>query len=879
MIPESVEPVVPTPVFFVAGGTGISAETLGNLMLQQFPSVSFVRRKIPFITTVEQARAGRRRARRCHDRVRRSRWCSRRCPTRRSARRCRRPSAAFIDLFGSHLDTVERVLHVNATHGVGALHGVGDTRRYDRRMKAIEFAMEHDDGASLRNLEQADLILVAPSRCGKTPTSMYLALQHGLKVANYPLVPEDFDADGYRAPSRTRRQVLRPALHARPAQPGEGGAPTRVDLCEPRPVQPRAAPGRGALSCTPDPVDQLGLDVGGGDGDRHHADQSPGQPRLGLTSTTTTAPASDRHRPRKASPDRATSSWFDDLGLGDVERVGGKNASLGEMVQHLSKAGVRVPDGFATTADAYRRFLAHEGLADRINCDAGRPRRRGHPGARRRRRRDPRPRSRGSPSRPTSRTRSARRTSSSSLGDLRRGRELGRALECDGRGPARRVSFAGQQETFLNVRGIDNILLAIKRVFASLYNDRAIAYRVHSNFDHEVVALSAGIQRMVRSDIGSSGVMFTIDTESGFPDAVFITSSYGLGEAVVQGAVNPDEFYVYKPALRAGRPRHPQARRRRQGHQDGLHAGRRGRPLDRLRRRRPGRPGALSLTDDEVTELAQHALQHRGALRPPDGHRVGQGRCRRSALHPAGSPETVKSRQSGSTLRRFRMDERGPVLVEGRAIGQKIGAGAVRVLAFGRRHARLPGGRGARRRHDRPRLGAGDEARQRHRHQPRRTHLPRRDHRPRARHPRRRRHAARPPATSPTAARSPSPAPRATRAWSTTGCASSRCPRPTLDDMPDVAGQDHDEHRHPGAGVRVLAPAAQGNRARAARVHHQPSDRHPPPRAARARGPGARDQGRDRGAHRGLRLLRATSSSSASPRASPCSRPPSRRSR
>jgi len=191
----------PTPVFFLAGGTGISAETLGNMMLQQFPSVAFARRKIPFITTTEQARGV----------VRELDAAMTESVTplvfstvsdEQVRNELQQTRCAFIDLFGSHLDTVERVLHVNATHGAAALHGVGDTRRYDARMKAIEFAMEHDDGASLRNLEQADLILVAPSRCGKTPTSMYLALQHGLKVANYPLVEEDFDTGDLPRPVR-----------------------------------------------------------------------------------------------------------------------------------------------------------------------------------------------------------------------------------------------------------------------------------------------------------------------------------------------------------------------------------------------------------------------------------------------------------------------------------------------------------------------------------------------------------------------------------------------------------------------------------------------------------------------------------------------------
>ncbi|GAA5025902.1 pyruvate, water dikinase regulatory protein [Terrabacter aeriphilus] len=191
-----------TPVFFLAGGTGISAETLGNLMLAQFPSLQFRRRKIPFITTVEQARdvVGQLDAA-MTDSVTALVFST--VSDESIRQELQRTQCAFIDLFGSHLDTVERVLHTNATHTAPALHGVGDARRYDRRMKAIEFAMEHDDGASLRNLEQADLVLVAPSRCGKTPTSMYLALQHGLKVANYPLVEEDFDTGDLPRPLRT----------------------------------------------------------------------------------------------------------------------------------------------------------------------------------------------------------------------------------------------------------------------------------------------------------------------------------------------------------------------------------------------------------------------------------------------------------------------------------------------------------------------------------------------------------------------------------------------------------------------------------------------------------------------------------------------------
>ncbi|WP_076259156.1 phosphoenolpyruvate synthase [Intrasporangium flavum] len=378
---------------------------------------------------------------------------------------------------------------------------------------------------------------------------------------------------------------------------------------------------------------------------------------------------------------------FADLGLDDVEKVGGKNASLGEMVQHLAKAGVSVPDGFATTADAYRRFLAEDDLADRINAllsdlDVDDTRRLAEVGAS----------IRGMVEEqafPEDLERDIREHFER-LVDEQAGSE-GAAGE-GGEEPSFAVrssataedlpdaSFAGQQETFLNVRGIDNVLHAIKLVFASLYNDRAIAYRVHSDFDHSVVALSAGVQRMVRSDVGASGVMFTMDTESGFRDAVFVTSSYGLGEAVVQGAVNPDEFYVYKPALRAGRPailkRGVGGKATKMVYTSDASVGRTTEfvPVPEDQRH------LLSITDEEVTELAQHALrieEHYG--RPMDIEWGRDGVDGRLYILQA-RPETVKSRDSGSTLRRFRMDERGPVVVEGRAIGQKVGAGRVRVL-------------------------------------------------------------------------------------------------------------------------------------------------------------------------------------------------------
>ncbi|KAB7743829.1 phosphoenolpyruvate synthase [Nostocoides sp. F2B08] len=369
--------------------------------------------------------------------------------------------------------------------------------------------------------------------------------------------------------------------------------------------------------------------------------------------------------------------WFHELGLHDVDSVGGKNASLGEMVQHLSAAGVAVPDGFATTADAYRRFLGETGLADRINAllddlDVDDVRRLAEVGAEIRDAVE-------AQAFPADLEADIRAAYDDLVGG--HGEEVSWAVRSSATAEdLPDASFAGQQETFLNVHGIDNILHAIKLVFASLYNDRAIAYRVHSDFDHAQVALSAGVQRMVRSDIGASGVMFTIDTESGFSDAVFITSAYGLGEGVVQGAVNPDEFYVYKPALREGRPailkRGIGAKATKMVYTEDSTVGRTTEfvPVDPAERRR------FSLSDDDVLELARTALrieEHYG--RPMDIEWGRDGVDGRIYVLQA-RPETVKSRASGSTLQRYRIQERGPVVVEGRAIGQKIGAGAVRVL-------------------------------------------------------------------------------------------------------------------------------------------------------------------------------------------------------
>jgi pyruvate, water dikinase len=370
---------------------------------------------------------------------------------------------------------------------------------------------------------------------------------------------------------------------------------------------------------------------------------------------------------------------FEQLRMTDVESVGGKNASLGEMISQLAASGVRVPGGFATTAHAFRQFLEHEGLAARIEA----------------------------------------RLASLNTDDVRAlaaaGAEIRHWIESTPFPPALDAaitaefakliagnpnasfavrssataedlpdaSFAGQQETFLNVVGIADVLAKMKEVFASLYNDRAISYRVHKGFAHSEVALSAGVQRMVRSDLGAAGVMFTIDTESGFDQVVFITSSYGLGETVVQGAVNPDEFYVHKPALKAGKRA---IIRRNLGSklikmefatpEEKAATGRLVKTVDTLHEHR----NRYSLTDADVEELAGYALtieEHYG--RAMDIEWGKDGADGKLYILQA-RPETVKSQQAGKIEQRYKLKGSGTVLAEGRAIGQKIGTGPVRIV-------------------------------------------------------------------------------------------------------------------------------------------------------------------------------------------------------
>ncbi len=366
--------------------------------------------------------------------------------------------------------------------------------------------------------------------------------------------------------------------------------------------------------------------------------------------------------------------WLDELGMGDLEKVGGKNASLGEMITHLKDLGVNVPGGFATTAEAFRDFLEQSGLADRIesaldelNVDDTRALVKAGGEIRQWIMDTPLP----------DELEQAVREAYAKM-QARHGDDLAVAVRSSATAEdLPDASFAGQQETFLNVCGIDAVLEKIHAVFASLYTDRAIAYRVHQGFAHADVALSAGIQLMVRAGSGAAGVLFTLDTESGYRNVVFITSSYGLGESVVQGAVNPDEFYLFKPNVRAGRPavlrRTIGTKASRMVYGKGEGGGVHTVDTPEAERRQ------FSISDAEATELARMALvieEHYG--RPMDVEWGKDGETGELFILQA-RPETVKSR-SGQTMERFRLESTGQVLAEGRAIGQRIGQGKARVI-------------------------------------------------------------------------------------------------------------------------------------------------------------------------------------------------------
>ena len=368
--------------------------------------------------------------------------------------------------------------------------------------------------------------------------------------------------------------------------------------------------------------------------------------------------------------------WLDDLRLTDLAQVGGKNSSLGEMIGNLARLGVSVPGGFATTADAFKDFVAHNDLHQRIfdrlaTLDVEDVPALNKAGAE----------IRGwvidAPLQPALeadiRTAYAKLCTDNGGGDVAVAVRSSATAE-----DLPDASFAGQQETFLNVTGADDVVVKVKEVFASLYNDRAIAYRVHHGFKHEDVFLSAGVQLMVRSDCGASGVLFTLDTESGFRDVVFITSSYGLGENVVQGAVNPDEFYVYKPTLRQDRPailrRSLGAKQIRMVYSDA--------PGERVRNEDTPAElrGKFSISDADVHELARQALTiEKHYERPMDIEWAKDGITGKLFIVQA-RPETVKSRAKATQIERFMLGSRGDVVCEGRAIGQKIGSGVARVV-------------------------------------------------------------------------------------------------------------------------------------------------------------------------------------------------------
>ena len=371
--------------------------------------------------------------------------------------------------------------------------------------------------------------------------------------------------------------------------------------------------------------------------------------------------------------------WYQELGMHDVPRVGGKNASLGEMISNLANAGVQVPGGFATTAEAFNEFLDQSGLEKRIHdtldaLDVDDVNALAEAGA------NIRQWIIDTPFQPA--LEEAIKSSFETLqGDA--GDEASFAVRSSATAEDMPdASFAGQQETFLNVKGYDAVLVAIKHVFASLFNDRAISYRVHQGYDHKGVALSAGVQRMVRSDIASSGVMFTIDTESGFEDVVFITSSYGLGEMVVQGAVNPDEFYVHKPTLDKGLPaivrRNLGSKLTQMIYSDDLTHGKQVSIVDIDR----DQSQVFSLSDDEVMELAKQAqIIEKHYQRPMDIEWAKDGVDGKLYIVQA-RPETVRSREDSQSIERFKLKgEASNIVCEGRAIGHKIGAGEAKVLA------------------------------------------------------------------------------------------------------------------------------------------------------------------------------------------------------
>ncbi|MGE6571218.1 phosphoenolpyruvate synthase [Psychrobacter namhaensis] len=368
---------------------------------------------------------------------------------------------------------------------------------------------------------------------------------------------------------------------------------------------------------------------------------------------------------------------LDQLGKDDIDMVGGKNASLGEMISHLSDLGVSVPGGFATTSNAFNRFLTETGLLDKINSEL--------------KTLDVNDVNKLAATGKKIRTwiieqelpKDLEQEVRQSFETMSGGEDIAVAVRSSATAEdLPDASFAGQQETFLNIRGIDNVLIAIKEVFASLYNDRAISYRVHKGFEHEGVALSAAVQRMVRSETGAAGVMFTLDTESGFDQVVFITSSYGLGEMVVQGAVNPDEFYISKQLLANGKPavirRNLGSKHKKMVYGDEGSTAKSVKTVDVEKQDRM----QFSLSTEELTSLAKQAVtieKHYGQAMDIEWAKDGDSG---EIFIVQARPETVKSRQDSNVMERYVIDTTGAkVLCEGRSIGQRIGSGKVRIVS------------------------------------------------------------------------------------------------------------------------------------------------------------------------------------------------------
>jgi pyruvate,water dikinase len=362
--------------------------------------------------------------------------------------------------------------------------------------------------------------------------------------------------------------------------------------------------------------------------------------------------------------------------MSDVDRVGGKNASLGEMISNLANAGVTVPGGFATTSHAYREFLATDGLKDKIDetldaLDVNDVNELARVGAKIRQWVI------DTPFPAVLDNALAEAYAQLQNGNPKMAVAVRSSATAEDLPDA---SFAGQQETFLNVVGLDKIRTSVKEVFASLFNDRAISYRVHHGFDHKLVALSAGIQKMVRSETACSGVMFTLDTESGFRGVVFITGSYGLGETVVQGAVNPDEFYVHKSTLTAGRPAVLRRNLGSKAIKMIYHTNPKEGEFVETVKVDAAERGRFCITDGEVEELAKQAMIIENHYqRPMDIEWAKDGDDGRIYIVQA-RPETVKSRASANVMERYLLKETGKVLVEGRSIGHKIGAGPVKII-------------------------------------------------------------------------------------------------------------------------------------------------------------------------------------------------------